>query len=160
MAKGLAIMPSDPPFDDPRLTTAAISASGGCQCGQVRFRVRRVVPLAAECHCGQCRRFHGHVGSYVCPRAEDVVFDQQEGLAWYRSSERAERGFCRQCGSSLFWRQIDGATLEVAVGCLDDTTGFRTIRHIWVGSKGPYYDLSDDLPKFIEEAGGPLWTAT
>jgi hypothetical protein len=68
-------------------------------------------------------------------------------LAWYRSSDAAERGFCRVCGGNLFWRPFVGRATSITAGSLDVPTGVRMALHIYVADKSDYYDLNDDLPK-------------
>ena len=87
----------------------------------------------------------------------DFAVSEDRGLKWYRSSEIAERGFCCECGSPLFW---DCGTDEISInaGSLDQPTGLRLIRHIFVESKGDYYRIDDGLPQFIGP-GTPTETA-
>ena len=68
-------------------------------------------------------------------------------LAWYRSSDAAERGFCRVCGSSLFWRADRRDHVSIAAGSLDDSSGLRLAEHIFVADKAGYYELTDGLPQ-------------
>ena len=68
-------------------------------------------------------------------------------LAWYRSSDAAERGFCRVCGSSLFWRADRRDHVSIAAGSLDDSSGLRLAEHIFVADKAGYYELADGLPQ-------------
>ncbi|MBP0129127.1 MAG: GFA family protein, partial [Nitrospira sp.] len=75
---------------------------GQCLCGAVRFRLAGAKRDVVICHCGQCRRWHGHVGAYTRVPISALTVEDERSLAWYRSSERARRGFCRECGSSLF----------------------------------------------------------
>lgn len=72
-------------------------------------------------------------------------------LRWYQSSPTAERGFCVTCGSSLFWRQVNSAQIDVAPGALDAPTGLRLAGHIFVADKGDYYDIADGLPQEARE---------
>ncbi len=101
-----------------------------------------------NCHCGQCRRFHGHVGAYITVPRATVVFDADATLAWYRSSGIAERGFCRRCGSSLFWKGDGNPHIEIAAGSLDQPTGLATVRHGYVADKADYYEIDDGLERF------------
>jgi hypothetical protein len=118
---------------------------GGCLCGAVRFAARAPRGDVVNCHCSQCRRFHGHFGAYaVAPRGGFRLIEQR-GLTWYRSSERARRGFCRICGSSLFWDGVGFDEIEIAAGALDQPTGLRTSTHINVTDKADYYNITDDL---------------
>jgi hypothetical protein len=119
--------------------------TGGCLCGAVRFRARAPRGDVVNCHCGQCRRFHGHVGTYAAVPRGGFRLTEERGLAWYRWSERARRGFCRVCGSSLFWEGVGFDEIEIAAGALDQPTGLRTSTHINVADKADYYDIADGL---------------
>jgi hypothetical protein len=125
------------------------SSSGGCLCGAVRYEVIGRLRDVVNCHCGRCRRTHGHVGAYTEAASSDLVLLQARGLAWYVADGR-ERGFCRECGASLFWRRTGGASTSIAAGTLDEPTGLRTVAHIYVGSKGDYYEIADRLPRYRE----------
>jgi hypothetical protein len=129
----------------------ADAATGGCLCGAVRFRLRGPLRDVIDCHCRRCRRMHGHVAAYTQALTADLVLVEERGLAWYGADER-ERGFCRECGSSLFWRRSGADRTSIAAGSLDEPTGLRTAAHIYVGSKGDYYEIADGLPQ--HEASG------
>lgn len=122
---------------------------GQCNCGGVAFTIatEELRPPSA-CHCSQCRRWSGHVWSGTTVKTEDLSFQSDGPLTWFRSSAQAERGFCSDCGSSLFYRPIDSDHVSVAVGSLEGPTGTHLRRHIFVGSKGDYYDIADGLPQF------------
>lgn len=122
--------------------------SGQCLCGAVTYTVNTALRDIVNCHCRQCRLFHGHFAAYTAARRDAVeIHDSREVLAWYRSSVRARRGFCRECGSSLFWDRLDSDFLRIAAGSLTEPTGLRTQCHIYVHYAGDYYKLTDDLPK-------------
>lgn len=121
--------------------------TGGCECRKVRFEVKAVRETVTVCHCGQCRRTSGHLWASTNAPAEDLVFSTDEGLEWYASSHFAKRGFCKFCGSSLFWKMESEADIAIAAGCLDDTTGLTTGKHIFVADKGSYYDIADGVPQ-------------
>ncbi len=116
--------------------------TGQCLCGAVRFHTQKAtLTYVAVCHCGMCRRWHGHVGAYTdAPRA-DLVFDDVGELAWFASSDFARRGFCRRCGSSLFWDAPERDTISIAAGTLDAPTGLTTTLQIFAGHRGDYYEL-------------------
>lgn len=123
--------------------------SGGCLCGAVRYRAREPLRDVVNCHCHRCRRTHGHVAAYTEVAASDLALVEDRGLGWYAADGR-ERGFCRECGASLFWRRPGADRISVAAGTLDEPTGLRTMAHIYVDSKGDYYELTDDLPRSAE----------
>jgi hypothetical protein len=122
------------------------AASGGCLCGAVRYRTRGPLRDVVDCHCSRCRRTHGHVGAYTEVAAADLVLVGDEGLRWYQDAGR-ERGFCARCGASLFWRRARAGRISIAAGTLDAPTGLRTVAHIFVASKGDYYEITDGLPQ-------------
>lgn len=121
---------------------------GRCDCGKVRFETQDVRETVTLCHCGQCRRTSGHVwASTHAARFDDLVFHEDAGLVWYESSNWAKRGFCKFCGSSLFYRMNSENGVGIAAGCLTGPTGLRATNHIFVADKGDYYDINDSLPK-------------
>ena len=121
---------------------------GRCECGSVAFTIARdALREPSACHCSQCRRTSGHFWSGTTAKNTEISFQSDSTLSWYRSSDRAERGFCTNCGSSLFYRPIDSDHVSVAMGALDQPTGTHLRRHIFTGSKGDYYDIADGLPQ-------------
>jgi hypothetical protein len=98
-----------------------------------------------HCHCGQCRRWHGHVGAYTNAAVKNVTLTGGRHLKWYRSSGFARRGFCARCGSSLFWRHDKADTMSIAAGTLDAPTGLRSVANIFVAHRGDYYRITDRL---------------
>ncbi len=119
--------------------------SGGCLCGAVRYEFSGEPRDVVNCHCAQCRRFHGHIGAYTALARSDFKLLEDSGLEWYRSSEWARRGFCAGCGSSLFWERIDAPSISISAGSLDQPTGLRTVRHVFVADKADYYEITDGL---------------
>jgi hypothetical protein len=87
------------------------------------------------------------VGAYTEVASDALSLLEDRGLSWYVADGR-ERGFCRECGASLFWRGPEAGRTSIAAGTLDEPTGLRTAAHIFVDSKGDYYEIVDDLPRF------------
>ncbi|MEM9625293.1 MAG: GFA family protein [Pseudomonadota bacterium] len=103
------------------------------------------------CHCGQCRKQTGHYMAATGVRMKYFEMIEDRGLTWYRASDKARRGFCGKCGSTLFW-QADGADhIAIAAGALDGDSGLVTAAHIFVADKGDYYRLDDDLPQYDQD---------
>jgi hypothetical protein len=123
------------------------TATGSCLCGAVRYEVRGPLRQVVNCHCGQCRKFHGHYGAYSSAAAKDISITGYRNLKWYRSSNIARRGFCKECGSSLFWERLKSGAIGIAAGTLDAPTKLKTIRHIFVDHRGDYYRIADRLRK-------------
>jgi hypothetical protein len=122
-----------------------IRATGQCLCGAIRIEIRGPLRDVVVCHCGQCRRQHGAPPSYTSASWSNVTVHGEKQLKWHQSSESARRGFCRVCGSSLFWEPIGEGRVSIAAGCLDKPTGLRTVRHIFVAEKADFYDIADGL---------------
>ena len=122
-----------------------ITARGGCLCGAVRYEVRGPLRGVVVCHCGQCRRSHGHLGAYTSVRLEDLTVHEGGALRWYQSSEQARRGFCGTCGGRLFWEPLGQGRMAVAAGSLDQPSGLETVAHIFVAEAGDYYEIADGL---------------
>lgn len=98
-------------------------ASGSCFCGTIRFSASLPSKWCAHCHCSMCRKTHG--AGYVTWagfESEQVKITHGEHqLSWFDSSEGAQRGFCPNCGSSLFFRSERWAgELHIALGCFDE----------------------------------------
>ncbi len=131
------------------------SPTGGCLCGKVRFEVYGELLTVINCHCSKCRRFHGNVSAYTSTQRENLVMTCEDGLKWYRSTQdetsNVHRGFCKECGSSLFWDPRGKKNISIAAGALDPPTHLKTTRHVWVDQKGDYYEITDALPQHKEK---------
>lgn len=130
---------------------ARTHASGRCLCGSVRYEVRGPLRDVLLCHCVECRRWSGHVFAATAAQREDLVLLEGAALRWVASPEsesEARRGFCAECGSSLFWDAPARDTVSIAAGTLDEPTGLRVSGHVYVSQAGDYYELPDDrLPR-------------
>lgn len=128
------------------------TATGGCLCGAVTYRVSGPLDPVIGCHCGQCRRTSGHYAASTDVASDNLeIIDTENALTWYRSSDAAERGFCGRCGSNLFWRKIDGAGIAIGAGTLDDTSGLDMHRHVFADFKGDYYDIPEGAEVFAQD---------
>jgi hypothetical protein len=121
--------------------------SGGCQCGAVKYRVTGNMRDSIVCHCGQCQRGHGYAPGYSAARKAELTVEGEGNLVWYRSSDQARRGFCRQCGSSLFWARDGADAVSITAGSIHPPTGLKTVLHIMVADKRDYYTIADGVPQ-------------
>lgn len=121
--------------------------TGGCLCGAVRFSVTGPLRDVLNCYCERCRHFTGHHMAATAADAADVhVDDPTRQLAWH-PVEGAEYGFCRGCGSSMFWRaDATPARLSICAGALDQPTGLVTVEGWWTSQAGDYF-TRPDLPE-------------
>lgn len=118
---------------------------GSCLCGAVRFEVQGPLPEASACHCTACRKHTGHYEAGVDVPRDRVTIWGQESVSWYFSSEKVRRGFCRTCGSSLFFDPVHLDWIGINMGAFDGPTGTRMGLHIFVADKGDYYTLNDGV---------------
>jgi len=132
-----------------------VRATGRCLCGAVHFEIRGPLRDVVVCHCGQCRRQHGAPPSYTAAPWSNVKLSGTNHLKWYQSSELARRGFCRICGSSLFWEPIGTGRVSISAGSLDKPTGLRIIRHIFVSDKADFYEITDGLEQLAYSMTAP-----
>lgn len=129
---------------------------GGCLCGWVRYRASGELRPVVNCHCGQCRRTHGHFAAYTSIEKNGLELVASGELRWFESTPGFRRGFCARCGASLFWERVEGVDVGIAAGTLDGPTGLRTVGHIYVADAGDYYRIDDDLPTFAGSDEGRL----
>ena len=121
--------------------------TGSCLCGAVKFEVEGELGPPDGCHCTQCRKVSGHYWvSTDIPRAA-LTIHGEFNVAWFRSSEKVQRGFCSTCGATLFWDPIHKDFIGISMGAFDSPTGTRLAKHIFVADKGDYYDITDGLPQ-------------
>jgi hypothetical protein len=117
--------------------------TGSCLCGGVAFEITGPLRPVVACHCTQCRKQSGHYGAFTACDDKDLHFRARDTLAWYKASPLAGRGFCKVCGSLLFWKADGAAHTSIAAGSLDGKTGLKTEGHIYCADKGDYYEICD-----------------
>ena len=127
-------------------------ATGGCLCGGVRYEIHGPLRDVIACHCSQCRRMTGHFLAATAASREHFMLTAADTLQWYSASPEARRGFCRICGSTLFWDGKGRGYLSIAAGSLDGPTSLKLVQHIYVADKGDYYTIDDGQPQ-AEQAG-------
>jgi hypothetical protein len=126
--------------------TALIGLSGKCLCGVVRFRARAKTLDVAACHCSMCRRWTG--GPFLCLElAEPAEFEGEAHVGVYRSSGWGERGFCRECGTTLFWRMQGGGHYAISAGALDSAEGLNFTHQIFIDEKPAFYEFANETAK-------------
>ena len=129
-----------------------LTMDGGCQCGTVRYRVAGA-PFAAEsCHCRMCQKLAGAMAvCWMDFKVEQVSWMGAEPSE-YRSSEHCRRGFCRDCGSSLSFRDArypEYCTLTIA--SLDNPNQVKPTYHIYAESQVEWLKIDDDCKRFARD---------
>jgi hypothetical protein len=127
--------------------------AGKCECGAVHYRVADEFLYAANCHCSQCRASTGAAFKPFAgiEREKLEIADGADKLLIV-GVEDANHTRCASCGSLLYSVVRDGRYVHVALGSLVDAPAIRPTHHIFVGSKAPWFTITDDLPQFEEHA--------
>ena len=117
---------------------------GRCLCGHVRIVLIRPQPTIDVCHCSMCRRWGGTF--YGGVKGDDFTVEGRDNVGEYRSSQWAERAFCRTCGSHLWFRFIPADHHSFLAGLFDLPAGFAIEQQIFHDEKPDWYDLVQDTP--------------
>ena len=123
------------------------NVTGRCLCGNVSYKAKLKSGIGA-CHCGMCRRWAG--GPLMSVHAEGAVdITGKENISRFRSSDWAERGFCKHCGSNLFYHlrpnpKMPEGEYIFAAGSLDDQNALVFDHEVYVDHKPAWYSFADD----------------
>jgi hypothetical protein len=121
---------------------SAQQQSGGCLCGDVRFTASPSDHDVGVCHCSMCRRWSA--GPFMVRDCGTTLqIDDAKNLGVYRSSEWAERGFCKRCGTPLYYRLIDKDMYFVSAEAFDDVRDISFTTQIFIDEKPSYYDFAN-----------------
>ena len=124
--------------------------SGSCLCGEVSFKVSGPVKGITYCHCSLCRKQTGLYFASAGTLKENVLIAGEENITWYQDRQNANRGFCKNCGTILFWkssREEFKNILAFTAGSIDNSPPLKGKMHIFCADKASFYALNDDLPK-------------
>jgi hypothetical protein len=124
--------------------------TGSCLCGGVKYEIDGELGAVTNCHCSLCRKMSGSAfasGSTI-PTASFRFMAGNELLKEWESSPGYHRVFCGRCGSPILKRKAkDPDNLRLRVGTLDSDPGVKMSKHIHVGSKAPWVEITDGLPQ-------------
>ena len=125
--------------------------AGRCLCGQVEYRVADAFAYALNCHCSNCRRATGSAFKAVAgiERSRLTVTRGASDLLIFGEA-LAHDARCRACGSLLYSVVREGAYVHLTLGTLTDAPTIRPSAHIFVGSKAPWFTITDSLPQHQE----------
>ena len=113
--------------------------TGQCLCGAVSFSARDVGNKFGACHCDMCRRWTGSALLGVTIKDKNIVWRGEEHIAQFQSTFWAKRGWCKNCGTNLFFKvtlQGDHSDdTEIPLGLFDDPSGFTMTNEIYIDHK-------------------------
>ena len=132
---------------------SARTLAGRCECGAVRYRIPDEFRYAMNCHCSRCRAATGSAfKAFAGIEREKLELTDGADALLVHGEKTLNDTRCAACGSLLFSVVRDGAYVHVALGSLVDAPSIRPTHHIFVGSKAPWFEITDDLPQFDEHA--------
>jgi hypothetical protein len=129
--------------------------TGGCFCGEVRYRIHTPLRAARSCHCSRCRKaFSGAGSAYaeVVPGSFEWTRGERR-LLRYESAPGWGLCFCGNCGTTLAGLH-DGAVHGITLGSVDGDPGVEIEAHLFVGSKAPWDHIGGDAPQYSERPPG------
>lgn len=121
------------------------SATGQCLCGAVKFDAQGVETHVHGCHCSMCRRWSG--GPMLAASVQSIEFSGEDKVKRFDSSEWAQRGFCSECGTSLFYYLKPANQYIMCTGAFDDVEPFELSGEIYIDEKPSMYDFAGDHPR-------------
>lgn len=121
---------------------------GGCECGAVQYEVADEFLYAANCHCSKCRAATGTAfKSFAGIERAKLAITRGDDSLMIVGDKDENHTRCAVCGSLLYSVVRDGGYVHVAMGSLADAPSITPSEHIYVGSKAPWYEITDDLPQ-------------
>ena len=128
--------------------------TGSCLCGAVQYEIAGELKQVVGCHCSMCRKWTGHYLAFTAAWNEELKITRSDGLEWFESSPGNRRGFCRKCGSPLFFVSAGDDKTSISAGSLDGATGLHMLAHIFAPDQGDYYELEATAAKHADGGDG------
>jgi hypothetical protein len=143
------------------MSDTTIRITGGCQCGAVRYALHERPTHPHICHCRMCQKAFGSFFAPLTGVALDKFELTRGKLATFRSSDEAERGFCRNCGTPLTFHYVGRKRIAVSIGSLDRPADIPPEHQFGIESRMPWFAALDGLPgdKTTEQDDPALATA-
>ncbi|WP_280561719.1 MULTISPECIES: GFA family protein [unclassified Chromohalobacter] len=126
--------------------SAPNESQGTCLCGAVSLHVSLAGYGVSICHCRMCQTWSG--GPMLAIESDEpMTLEGEENISVYASSDWAERGFCRQCGTHLFYRLANGQHYAFPLGLIDAGEPWTIAQQIFIDEKPSFYDFANDTPR-------------
>ena len=138
--------------------TRTVEKKGRCLCGKVTITAHALNPEVHACHCNMCQLWNGGPTLSVhCGR--EVTIENQDNLTVYQSCDWAELGFCKTCGSHLFYRSLDNGEYIMQTGTFDPDHSFQFSSQIFIDEKPDYYSFANETTNLTGEEVIAMYTA-
>lgn len=120
-----------------------MKANGKCLCGSVTVSAEKINQNIGACHCTMCRKWTG--GSpFFATNCEEISFSGEENIQTYNSSAWGERGFCKKCGTNLFYKLKEKEQYILSAGLFDGVEGYNFDHQIFIDEKPDWYDFANE----------------
>jgi hypothetical protein len=138
----------------------AMNVSGGCQCGAVRYHATEMFDNSHICHCRMCQKAVGNIFAALVAAPREVITWTRGEPARFRSSEHVDRGFCAQCGTPLFYDNVEGNRVNFTIGSLDHPELFPPGGNTGNEGRVPWFDTLPTVEAYGNtEDGQEDWAA-
>lgn len=127
----------------------ANEVTGKCLCGSVTVSFEVNKSTFDACHCGMCRKWSGGPALTI-DGGKNISFKGEEFISVYNSSAWAERGFCKLCGTHLFYRLKDSNYCNFPLGLIDGADKFKFQMQIFIDSKPQCYEFLNKTETMTE----------
>ena len=117
--------------------------TGRCLCGAVKITLKGDHREVGVCHCAMCRRW-GSGPNMAIEAGQDIEIEGRDQVTAYRSSDWAERAFCRTCGSNLYYRIVEADQYFLCAGVLDNPEGLVLTSQIFIDEKPAFYGFANE----------------
>lgn len=128
-----------------------ITREGGCQCGAVRFRAGGLLDNPHVCHCRMCQRATGNFFAPLVGVPHDLLTWTAGTAAVFESSQGYERGYCRDCGTPLFYRRAGGSHTSLMIGAFDDPSGIPLLYEFGMESRAGQLEALGHVEAYTTE---------
>jgi len=129
--------------------TKLLSSESQCLCGNVKIRASSISPKVIVCHCGMCRKWGGPALALDC--GSDLEMEGSDNITVYDSSEWAERAFCSNCGTHLFYRIKETGGYSIPAGFFPDLEELEMDVQCFIDKKPSYYSFSNRTKELTEK---------
>lgn len=120
--------------------------AGGCQCGALRYEWLEKPAYSSVCYCRMCQKASGQpFMGFAGGKIEHLRWTRGT-LSLFKSSNLAERGFCRDCGTPLTYALKGTGTISIAINSLDDPEAAPPTIRYGLESKVSWVDGIHALP--------------
>jgi len=127
-----------------------VSAESSCLCGSVTIKANSIKPLITACHCDMCRKWGGGP-ALALPCGTDVEIDGHDKVHIYDSSAWAERGFCANCGTHLFYRIKGTGEYSIPAGFFQELKGLEIEVQYFSDQRPDYYCFANKTKELTRD---------